>query len=96
MHRNQMATYTLNDVYHHGLELVNTEMPSVQDKKALQKLIRGIRRANLISKLGLSPYNIIITALFKEEPQGTLLSSLCDSGWQIKKLPLNPFLEKTF
>jgi len=58
----------------------------------LNKFNRLITMVNTLCKLGFMQYNIIGIAIFKEEPSEMLKDKLVMRGFDLIKLPCNPYV----
>lgn len=93
IHHRHIATFGLNDAYEEGIELINLESNSPAAQKAIRRIQASINRANMLCKIGLMSHSILLAALFKEEPSLKTKRSIQESGWKLKELPSNPYLE---
>jgi ubiquinone/menaquinone biosynthesis C-methylase UbiE len=83
-----VAFKEFNDTYYAGVE---------QEKVADNgKLFRKIRRENFIveilSRLGLSQRNRIFAVIFKKEPSPAVVTALSERGFEVIRLPENPYV----
>jgi hypothetical protein len=47
---------------------------------------------NFLCKLGLRDYGVLASIIFKKEPSKELLLQLIDEGYEIIRLPDNPYI----
>jgi len=92
MNYNLIATIGLNDVYEEGSEFVQFDSLANKDRELISRLQGKIKLKNISCRLGLSGHNILIASLFKEKPTEDLSQRLKTAGWEIKELPLNPYI----
>lgn len=92
MHRRHIAYRYVNDYYETGLEFVRLDSQNKSDKKKIWKTKFIINTRNILSRLNLISSGLLFAIMFKEEPSSSLVESLKHSGWQVKKLPRNPYL----
>jgi len=77
----------MNDYYEEGVE------DAVAHSSVLyHKVARRIKRLDLLSRLSLQPYGLLIQIIFKNHPTDQLLKELRDGGFKIVHLPRNPYL----
>ena len=60
--------------------------------KLLNKVKRKLGFLNFLGKLRIIPYNTLCSIIFKEMPDEATIKKLKDSGYQVIKLPVNPYL----
>jgi ubiquinone/menaquinone biosynthesis C-methylase UbiE len=78
----------INDAYISGVEY-----EKMSDKGPLQKKVnRLINIRNFLCKLGLRDYGVLASIIFKKEPSKELLLQLIDEGYEIIRLPDNPYI----
>ena len=78
----------MNDAYFDGVEY-----EKLADNGPLQKkVVRSIKRRNLICNLGLLHYKKLVSIIFKEEPSIELAQRLVSAGYEIVQLPDNPYI----
>lgn len=83
-----VAFYYFNDYYTKGVEYEKSNSD-------LHKIVKSkISVLNLMSKLKLKKHNAIVAVLFKQTPDEELIHSLKKSGFEIRILPTNPYLDK--
>ena len=92
MHHRHIATTGINDAYEEGVEFINLESPSEEERKVIKRVQSVIRKADQSCEAGLSSYHLLLAALFKEKPTNHTKNLLTKIGWQIKELPKNPYL----
>jgi hypothetical protein len=90
-----IGTWEYNITYESGVERVKLPPKSSEDSQRVKRFMRHLKIANVKSRLGLSPWNMLAAALFKVEPEHDLIYSMQSSGWRIKFLPQNPYLGLT-
>ena len=85
---NIVAFKGINDAYFEGVEY-----EKLSDKGPLQKKVRiFINIANFLCKLGLMDYGLLASIIFKKEPSEELLQQLIKEGYEIIRLPDNPYI----
>ncbi len=77
-----------NDYYEQGVEILPVDTYS----KLFEKVKLKIQFKDFLCKLGLATYTGVIAVVFKEEPSIELSQSLKKNGFNLIKLPANPFL----
>lgn len=78
----------VNDVY-----LPGVDSEKMSDNGPLQKkLTRLIGVANILSKLRLMDYNLLVTIIFKKELSKELFQKLVEEGYEVIQLPDNPYI----
>jgi len=78
----------INDAY-----LPGVEFEKMSDKGPLQSKIKLlINIANYLCKSGLKDYGLLVSVLFKKQPSGELLQKLMEEGYEIIRLPENPYI----
>ena len=78
----------INDAYVKGVE---NEKLSVNGP--LQKQVKkSISIKNLLVKIGFTDYYLLTAIIFKQEPSKNLLHNLSINGFEIVKLPANPYI----
>lgn len=86
-----IAYKRFNDFFHSSL--------SAKSSKSLNiaKIITlfGIGIQNIFCKIGFMNYGLVTVILFKNDVSEELLSNLKEKGFQIKRLPQNPYLSQT-
>ena len=92
MHRRHIAYMYVNDYYEPGFEFVHLDSPKKTDVRKIMKTKMLIKLRDILSRLNLMDSNLLIAILFKEKPNSLLIESLENFGWQVKKLPPNPYL----
>lgn len=75
-------SYTQDPRYH--------EVP--MNQALWRKIMRKLAFKNNLSKLGITPYNHLICAIFKQAPDQKLREILEKDGYEILDLPKNPYL----
>ncbi len=78
----------LNDHYTTALDLSQP----ISNRKILRKVKSRISLKNFLSKLGIIPYQIVCSIIFKQAPDEELLSSLKQNGYKVIKMKKNPYL----
>ena len=79
----------INDAY-----LTGVEYEKFSKKGPLQRKIRAIVFIrDLLCKLGLTEYGLLATIIFKNKPSKDLIINLQKAGFQIIKLPENPYIK---
>jgi ubiquinone/menaquinone biosynthesis C-methylase UbiE len=71
-----------------------TILKSTSNKSKLRKLSMDIYLRDILGKLGLIPYNLLIAVIFKEEPTEAVRQAMRQLNYQIIDLPENPYLNK--
>jgi ubiquinone/menaquinone biosynthesis C-methylase UbiE len=92
MHRRYLAYLYVNDYYEPGFEFINIDTTKKADIRKIRKVKLLIKLRDLLCRLNLISPGILCAILFKEDPSSVLIDSLKSSGWQVKKLPRNPYL----
>jgi hypothetical protein len=83
-----IAIKGLNDAYIKGVE-----KERIDEYGILQKKTRTlINIANLLCKIGLMDYGLLSVIIFKETPSTDTIDSLRKNGFEIIKLPKNPYI----
>lgn len=93
MHRRNIAYYYVNDYYEPGSEFVQLDSQNKSDIRKIWKTKVIINFRNFLSRFNLMSSGLLVAILFKEEPSSSLINSLKHSGWQVKTLPRNPYLQ---
>ncbi len=78
----------INDYYSPSLELNN----STDDTKLFNYIKRKIWLRDFLCRLRLIPYQNMIAIIFKEKPTEQILKKLSAEGFNITRLPNNPYL----
>jgi len=85
-----VAFIGINDAYIKGVEF-----EKLSDKGPLLKKIRAIIFIrDLLCKLRLIDYGLLASIIFKQEPSEDLLLTLKKAGFEIIRLPQNPYIVK--
>lgn len=92
MHYTNIATKGINDCYQAGVEFINLNSSSTEDRRTINNVKSSIRIKNLLSSTGLIPYEGLVATLFKDDPTQEIKRELIQLGWQVKELPKNPYL----
>jgi len=92
MHFRFFAFTGVNDAYESGVEFVRLENPTQEDRQIIARIYKAIRNKDKRCKAGLSSFDLLIAALFKEEPPDDLKCQLSHVGWNVKELPRNPYI----
>jgi ubiquinone/menaquinone biosynthesis C-methylase UbiE len=92
MHRRFIAFKEINDYYQAGFEFIPLNGEKREDRSTIRKAKVLLNLRNLLSKLGLVSSSLLVSILFKGDPDNSLLLRLAENGWQVKELPKNPFL----
>lgn len=91
LHQRHLAWCGINDHYIKGVEFCPIEGGSEADRTLRQRLFRGIRRQDAVSRItGAWGLNVIV--LFRQPPEPTLVQELQRAGWTTRELPANPYL----
>lgn len=84
----QVAFKGINDAYFPGVE-----HEKLAGKGPLQKkTTRLIATLDFLCKLGLTDYGLLVSIIFKNEISNPLRQKLIDDGYQIVRLPDNPYI----
>lgn len=94
MHYRYVAFKGVNDYYIKGIEFIPKNSKNPEHIRTFRKLKNYLRRVDWFNKLGLTKSALLTTILFKAEPAPDLLDTLKKAGWNVKKLPLNPYLSQ--
>ena len=92
MHRRFIAFKEINDYYQAGFEFIPLNGKKREDRSTIRKAKVLLNLRNLLSKLGLVSSSVLVSILFKGDPDNSLLLRLAENGWEVKELPKNPFL----
>ena len=92
MHFQIIAFSEIDDVYIRGGELVAINSQKKKDKLLIKKFNSIIQIKTLLKKLKFLDTNIIFSCLFKEYPDKEIQKDLRLIDWQLKKLPINPYI----
>lgn len=85
---NVVAFMGINDYYAYGVEY-----EKISDNGPLQQKIRRIIFIrDLLCKLGVANYGMLVSIIFKEEPSDKLVRYLREVGYEIVRLPSNPYI----
>jgi ubiquinone/menaquinone biosynthesis C-methylase UbiE len=93
MHRRFIAYHFINDYYESGFEFISLNSSNSVDKRKIFKTKLLISMRDILTRLGLITPGLLVSILFKSEPDKALLKALTSSGWAIKELPHNPYLK---
>ncbi len=58
-----------------------------------KRIQRKLRIKNFISRVGLIPYDSVCTVIFKIQPEEKVVQKLLDLGYNVLRLPTNPYLK---
>jgi ubiquinone/menaquinone biosynthesis C-methylase UbiE len=94
MHYTYVAYAGCNDEYVEGVEFLERDPALNEGKKIKSKILKKIRRMNLYNFLGITKTGVLTAALFKDVPDASLLEQMQKAGWEVRRLPLNPYLDK--
>ncbi len=83
-----LAFKGFNDYYTTHLDL---NQPT-SNTKVFNKVKAKIRRKNFLSKLGITPYRLMVSVLFNEIPDEKTIAALKKDGYKLVYLPKNPYL----
>ncbi|MGD8780068.1 MAG: class I SAM-dependent methyltransferase [Ignavibacteria bacterium] len=78
----------INDYHSTSLDL---SLPP-NNNKVFKKVRTKIRRRNFLCHIGLIPYQLLVSIIFKEEPSMKIIQSLKDGGYKLIKLKRNPYI----
>lgn len=78
----------MNDRYEEGGEFE----PAEENSRLFRKVKNGICEMNSLCQSHGWPYNILVTVIFKREPQHSTLELLKTAGYRVKQLNRNPFI----
>ena len=82
----------------HNLTLEYWNISGILDvpfnKRAYKKAKRQWFLRNLISAIGLLPYNQLCCVVFKEKPSESVIEKLKSAGYKTIQLPHNPYLKQ--
>jgi SAM-dependent methyltransferase len=80
-----------------GINIIKSEKEEIMtvpaDLRLWNKMKLKINFLNLLSKLRLTPYNMLCSIIFNEMPEKDTLENLKENGFRIIKLPANPYLK---
>jgi SAM-dependent methyltransferase len=80
-----------------GINIIKSDNQKIMtvptDLKLWHKMKSRINFFNLLSRLRLTPYNMLCSVIFKEMPDEETLCNLKTAGYRVIKLPANPFLK---
>jgi ubiquinone/menaquinone biosynthesis C-methylase UbiE len=93
MHYTNVAYIGVNDAYSPGVEFIPMNAQSAKDKTVKSALLLKIRLRDFICNLGLNRSGLLLATLFKEQPSPDLLAEMRRAGWNVRELPVNPYLE---
>ena len=93
MHRRHIAYNYINDYFEEGFEFIslNSGDPKEIYKIKKTKFVIGIR--NILTWMGLISPSLLVTTMFKNDPDSSLLKHLSDNNWILKILPKNPYFK---
>lgn len=80
----------LNDVYIEGVE----EQKANNESPLFNKINDEINKLNELCEKGLANYNILVSFIFKSNPDNDKINTLRKNGFEVRKLVDNPYLEK--
>lgn len=92
MHRRYIAFNSVNDYYKSGFEFLQLDTIEPTERKEIKKAKRSIKRRDKYVKYRLKSPDLLISVLFKSDPDPLILKSMKKAGWRVKELPLNPFI----
>jgi ubiquinone/menaquinone biosynthesis C-methylase UbiE len=92
MHRRYIAFNYINDYYAAGFELLDLDTIEPNERKKIKKAKHSINRRNRLVKYGLKSPDLLVSILFKSNPDAVILKSLNEAGWRVKELPNNPYI----
>ncbi len=78
----------INDYYSPTLDF---SLP-LTNNHVFKKVKAKIKRRNLLSRLGLIPYQLKASIIFKEEPSTETIKRLKDEGYKVVQLMRNPYM----
>ena len=93
MHRRFIAYNFINDYYESGFEFIFLNSQKNTDRIKIIKTKLLISMRDILTRLGLITPGLLVSILFKSEPNKALLADLTASGWTVKELPHNPYLK---
>lgn len=81
----------------HNIVLDYWSIPGIRDVPFNERAYRSAKRRwflrNMISKIGLIPYNLLCCIVFKESPSDDVIERMKKAGYKRIRLPLNPYLK---
>lgn len=92
MHYRNVTFKYMNDHYTEGVEFIDLKTKSLKDKFKIFKLKAIIFIKDFICLFFNGNYELILSILFKEEPDYKTINMLKDKKWIYKKLPENPYI----
>jgi ubiquinone/menaquinone biosynthesis C-methylase UbiE len=92
MHRRYVAFNYINDYYEPGFEFIDLNTKNKSEKIKILKTKCIILFRDLLCRVGLVSPGLLASILFKDEPDQSLLIALKNNGWDVVKLPKNPFV----
>ena len=92
MHYRNVAFKYMNDHYTKGVEFVELKTKSLKDKFKIFKLKAIISFKDFICLFFNGNYELMLSILFKEDPDYKTINMLKDKKWIYKKLPENPYI----
>lgn len=78
----------INDHYSTKLDL---SLPP-DNNKTFKKVKTVIKLKNMLSYLGLIPYQLLVSIVFKESPSEETIQKLKNKGFKVIKLEINPYI----
>lgn len=78
----------INDYHSNSLDL---SLPP-NNNKVFKKVKKKIGFRNFLCRLGLLPYQLLMSIIFKEEPSEQTIQSLNEEGYKLIKLERNPYI----
>lgn len=94
MHYRDVAFKSMNDAYLDGGEFISlTHLNSRKRAKTLWLKLK-IRLLDALCSLRLKSKTHLLAIVFKEQPEADIVAGLRNDGWDVKRLPLNPFLDR--
>ena len=91
MNNRFIAFHGLNDVYESGVEFIELSTNNRSEKLRILKLKAKLRLLNFLTWAGIRKSGLMLSALFKGEPDPSILMALRHHGWRLKELPRNPY-----
>jgi SAM-dependent methyltransferase len=80
-----------------GINIIKSEKEEIMtvptDFGLWRKMKLKLKFLNFLSKLSLSPYNMLCSIIFKEMPDEETILQLKANGYRVIKLPANPYLK---
>jgi SAM-dependent methyltransferase len=80
-----------------GINIIKSDNEKIMtvptDQKLWHKMKSRIKFLNLLSRLRITPYNMLCSVIFKEMPDEETIEKLKTVGYTVIKLPSNPYLK---